>query len=1658
MPGPFDQALADLDAPETQPITQPRNQSVPGSPFSQALADLDAPDAPPNQQPFWEGMGASFHEGANRAAQKIIAGPALIEAGIRRFVGSTPSIEDPTPLGSYMRVDKLVKDNDAWRSQFDPITGPQGIVERGAQGLAGSVPAIAESLAAGAAARVTAMAPAFVQSLERLVASSVNSGLSTTTQEMQSDPRIEHLPYAVAQGVIEGVMGRLGGAAGIESLLRTEVGRKTIRDTIIGVGRESGQEIPEEGITGLLQGGVSQFETGKYDPNALMTQSAESMVGGGLGGGIAGSINAARGAINNSVEQREANRRDQLAANQAQSRAALTAMDPNAQRAQPTTPPRLWEDIQRQQANAQAQGQLNAIDPRTQQIADEEVDAANVAALNEQQNVEQADAQTRQQYEQDRLKMAQDRIDDMRRADQEAEKLTAEMKQLEAEKRQREQDEAMNEVQDLSNRLAAFEKETAAVANPNATAKGRAQFEIEQQRAALNEMRKELEAQRQQSAPLPDTQDDIIDAIGRAGGIQVPGRDAQGEFDAYRALPSSVKRLIAGKRSKLPEKELPPGTLNAPTLKIRPGTRIDVVAKTVMDQNGLGDGTPDTLIKLVARAAKDRAAVKASKKQQPEISAEEVYQGGVKLSRPQAKAIEPKPADTTVDKRIAASLRSRLEAAKARLASLQATRQAPAPVAPKPVVKTASPTEANVEAANRLQALSEEESGRQEPIAPQPREKAPEPAPVPQQTQQAKPPEPVESKPTQPAKKSGNVIIKGMEDLYHGFREIYGLEKDQANVAVALVRARAAALDEDPDTYVARTIAEIRHGKGSPSLNQRGKPVTTLDQGERLIPRTKLLTFEHLKKQWAKAHGDKEPVGGSQAWQELREKADKIDAEKAAKKATERAESSDTLYQDGNTPLWRFKSQEVLAKLPNKAPSEQIRKTLINNGVNERELFWLGIDDLLKSQEVTTKAEIEALLADPKLKMDETVKSGSDGMLEAAETKFSHARFRLNTVMEDLGASQLEAANFPGRIEDGRIKTENLEGELKQAAVTYLSAKKAFLELKGKRGQLAKFNDYVIPGGENYRELLITLPTSTTDGVAQHYRSSHWSEKNVLLHTRFNERTDTGGTSVLHIEEIQSDWHQEGREKGYRGELNKKLTDLDTKINAIHDAFMVASPEEREKVTYEEFDRLKKEKRELLEESNPTPDAPFAKTWEEIGLKRMIRQAAEQGLTRITWTTGEQQAERYDLSKQVELVRVAPLGDGKFNIAVFKKKGESALFGEEGIDINRIEAVLGKDLAKKISDSPVGEVSDFTGGNLKVGGEGMKAAYDQRLVSIANKIGKKYGVKVADAYLNDETGSFSNDSKQHAAAIGAEPVHSLDITPEMASDALQGMQMMFQSLNDAPGGKRTEKGAISFQADSRAILHALKSPDISTGTHELFHSFRRTLTGKDADIAARYSGAKKDKSGTWFWDREAEEKFARAAERFTRDGHIPVKALHSVFAKLSKWMREIYTSIKGTAIDQMISPEMRGVFERMLTPANEARGKQLEQGLASDEARVDVPRETKPADIIAKELTTDGKPAIQRKRVSTAAKEDLPADSDAVYDPLYGTIQIGENVTTERAAAIAQQVKDQESIDLTGKKVEVEVNGKTVQVDARAATTMLRKRLVALRSLLDCLG
>ena len=115
-----------------------------------------------------------------------------------------------------------------------------------------------------------------------------------------------------------------------------------------------------------------------------------------------------------------------------------------------------------------------------------------------------------------------------------------------------------------------------------------------------------------------------------------------------------------------------------------------------------------------------------------------------------------------------------------------------------------------------------------------------------------------------------------------------------------------------------------------------------------------------------------------------------------------------------------------------------------------------------------------------------------------------------------------------------------------------------------------KYSVYKTPGGENYREILLKLPETftkqdfdrllvlqaqqrqgkmTADKLKElgdleakkqsgpsNFIGQHWDDPNVLAHMRVQDRAGPNGEKILHVEEIQSDWHQKGRKGGYANE------------------------------------------------------------------------------------------------------------------------------------------------------------------------------------------------------------------------------------------------------------------------------------------------------------------------------------------------------------------------------------------------------------------------------------------------------------------------------------------------------------------------------------------
>lgn len=378
--------------------------------------------------------------------------------------------------------------------------------------------------------------------------------------------------------------------------------------------------------------------------------------------------------------------------------------------------------------------------------------------------------------------------------------------------------------------------------------------------------------------------------------------------------------------------------------------------------------------------------------------------------------------------------------------------------------------------------------------------------------------------------------------------------------------------------------------------------------------------------------------------------------------------------------------------------------------------------------------------------------------------------------------------------------------------------------------------DYTTGGLKNKREIALTVPNieSWGENDVVHFGDAGYGR--AIGWARFGETTDKDGNRVLVIDEIQSKRHQEGREKGYKmpAELQrlhrkmqsgnitneevarynelaqqegstktKQLLDASVKAQDDYDAYMqqmsrkygvsvmnvysIMSGEDQK-----EADRLEKavyDADAAYQNYSPSdiPDAPFDKNWHELVMKRMLRYAAENGYDKVAWTTGEQQAERYDLSKSIKdmtatgwtdysavrgddakeakLIAINTIDGGEYAQLLVDKSGKVLSDVDDRFVGKQLSDVVGKDLAKRLMEDGYQTIE---GDGLRIGGEGMKGFYDQILPRFMDKYGKKWGVKTGEVEL-PELGD------------NGLTMWSVDVTPEMKQSVMEG-QPMFQKV------------------------------------------------------------------------------------------------------------------------------------------------------------------------------------------------------------------------------------------------------------------------------------
>lgn len=137
-----------------------------------------------------------------------------------------------------------------------------------------------------------------------------------------------------------------------------------------------------------------------------------------------------------------------------------------------------------------------------------------------------------------------------------------------------------------------------------------------------------------------------------------------------------------------------------------------------------------------------------------------------------------------------------------------------------------------------------------------------------------------------------------------------------------------------------------------------------------------------------------------------------------------------------------------------------------------------------------------------------------------------------------------------------------------------------------------------------------------------------------------------------------------------------------------------------------------------------TPSAPFVgKTdaYVSLALKRIVKMAVDGGYDKVAFVTGEQSAERYDLSKQVDSVTYSDEG------VLRAFQGRKAVITRNAKP-EELTDLIGKEAADRLMKRPSEDgYRTLSGEQLKVGGEGMKAFYDRIVPSVLKDVLRKVG-------------------------------------------------------------------------------------------------------------------------------------------------------------------------------------------------------------------------------------------------------------------------------------------------------------------------------------------
>jgi hypothetical protein len=211
-----------------------------------------------------------------------------------------------------------------------------------------------------------------------------------------------------------------------------------------------------------------------------------------------------------------------------------------------------------------------------------------------------------------------------------------------------------------------------------------------------------------------------------------------------------------------------------------------------------------------------------------------------------------------------------------------------------------------------------------------------------------------------------------------------------------------------------------------------------------------------------------------------------------------------------------------------------------------------------------------------------------------------------------------------------------------------------------------------------------------------------------------------------------------------------------------------------------------------------------------------------------------------------------------------------------------------------------------------------------------------------------EANRFRPDVNKVYAALVRDSYTAAGARAGLSAESMFERYPLRITAEDAPGANaltQEARGKLSFSDDITSAPSTItlnKDADLSTFVHELGHFHLEMLghmakdgtlpeVGKDFDTALQWMGTTPDawRSMSLEEKRPMHEQFARGFEAYLFEGKAPTPELQGVFQRVRAWMINVYRSLQNLGVQ--LSPEVRGVFDRLLATNDAIRSAEAER-------------------------------------------------------------------------------------------------------------------------------